>query len=333
MNIVSGKIGFANPYVLLLLLFIPLGFYLIRRYRRAAMIYPVTRRFANTMRSIRVILWRTLPYIWAVGLGLLIVAAARPRAGFTVEKKYTKGIDIVIALDISSSMYAVDFQPKNRIEVAKLEAKNFIKGRPNDRIGLVVFASKAFPQCPLTIDHNILLQLLDKVSVGDIEDGTAIGDAIITAAGRLRNSKAKSKVIILLTDGRNNTGKIDPITAAQAAAALGIKIYTIGMGKRGKVLYPVKDVFGRTRLVPMDIPIDEDALRQIASSANGKYFRATSREKLRKIYQEIDKLEKTKIIVKRFKRYKELFYYPLIAGFILVLIAIVFEYLVVRQIP
>ncbi len=332
-DILGGKLTFANPWGLVWLLVIPLCYWMLRKFGRATMLYTVTRRFKGVRTSFRVKLWRMMPYFWLGAIALFSLAAARPQAGRDIEKTYTEGVDIVIALDISSSMLAVDFKPKNRIEAAKLEAEKFIEGRKNDRIGLVIFASKAFPQCPLTIDHQVVRNLLKRIEVGMIDDGTAIGDAIITAANRLRKSEAKSKVIILLTDGRNNMGRIEPGTAAQAAAALGIKIYTIGMGKLGKALYPVKDPWGRTRLVPMDIEIDEPTLRQIAATTGGQYFRATNTERLRRIYAEIDQMEKTKIEVKRFKRYRELFQIPLVFGFILLCAAVFLENLVVRQIP
>ncbi len=334
-DIFGGSIDFANPWALLFLLLVPFGYWLMKRFPRATMLYTVTRRFKkpNRRKSFRVSLWRSVPHLWAIAIVLFSLAAARPQAGQNIEKVYTQGIDIVMTLDISSSMYAVDFKPKNRIQAAKIEAANFIEGRENDRIGLVIFASKAFPQCPLTIDHNVLLELLKQVDIGMIDDGTAIGDAIITAGNRLRKSKAKSKVIILLTDGRNNCGRIDPETAAQACAAIGAKIYAIGMGKRGKALYPMKDTFGNTRYVPMDVEIDEQTLREIADATGGKYFRATDTKKLHKIYQEIDKMEKTKIEVKRYKRYKELFQFPLFLGFLFSAMAIVIEYIIVRPIP
>lgn len=332
-NIFGGALKFANPWGFAWIILIPMGYWLIKRYGRATMLYTVTRRFKHIPSSFRVKLWKVLPHFWAAAILLFAVSAARPQAGQDVEKVYTEGIDIVIAMDISSSMLAIDFKPKNRIEAAKLEAEKFIEGRETDRIGLVTFASKAFPQCPLTIDHKIVTELLRRVDVGMIEDGTAIGDAIITAANRLRKSDAKSKIIILLTDGRNNTGRIEPATAAQAAAAINIKIYTIAMGKLGKALYPVKDHFGRTRHVPMDVEIDETTLREISTTTKGQYFRATDTERLRKIYGEIDKMEKTKIETKRFKRFHELYAIPFLIGFLIMALAIFMQYIVIRQIP
>ncbi len=332
-DIFGGTLKFANPFGFAWILLIPIGYWAMKKFGSATMLYTIVKRFKHLPSSFRVKLWRMLPYLWALTIFLFSVAAARPRAGHDVEKIFTEGIDIVITSDISSSMLAVDFKPKNRIEASKIEAKNFIKGRENDRIGLVIFASKAFPQCPLTIDHEIVLNLLEQIHIGMIQDGTAIGDAIITAANRLRKSKAKSKVIILLTDGRNNTGQIEPSTAAQAAAALDIKIYTIAMGKLGKALYPVQDHFGRTRYVPMDVEIDEPTLKGIAQITGGKYFRATDTKKLRKIYGEINQMEKTKIETKRFRKYRELFQIPLFLGFLIMALAVFLQYVVVRQIP
>ena len=332
-EILGGTLKFANPWGFILIVLLPLGYLLLRRFGKATMLYTVTRRFKNLPRTIRVRLWIILPYVWIIILLLFIIASARPQAGRDIEKVHTEGIDIVITLDISTSMEAIDFKPKNRIEAAKIEAERFTQGRPNDRIGIVIFASKAFPQCPLTIDHTIVEGLLQQVTTGMKEDGTAIGDAIITAANRLRKSKAKSKVIILLTDGRNNTGRVEPSTAAQAAGALEIKIYTVGMGKLGKAQYPYKDMFGRTRYALLDVEIDEATLEEIASITNGKYFRATNTEKLRSIYEEIDKMEKTKIEVNRYRHYKELYKYPLFLGMILMGLAVFLQYVVIRQIP
>lgn len=332
-HIIGGTLEFANPWGLLLLVLVPAGYYLLARFRSPTMIYTVTSRFKGTWkRSFRVKLWKLIPHLWAGAIFFFSLAAARPRAGNEVQKIYTRGIDIVITLDISSSMLAMDFKP-NRVEAAKKEAAKFIEGRPNDRIGLVVFAARAFPQCPLTIDHSVVLRLLDQVQVGMIEDGTAIGDAIVTAANRLRKSKAKSKVIILLTDGRNNAGRVDPVTAANAAAALGIKIYAIGVGTLGKAPYPVQDAFGRTHYAMMDVKIDEETLKQVAQVTGGEYFRATNNKKLNKIYQQIDQMEKTKIEVKRYKHYKDLFQLPMFLGFLLMAAAVGIEYIVVRPLP
>ena len=252
-------------------------------------------------------------------LCLLILAFARPQSGIKGEDVITQGIDIVLTIDISSSMLAEDIKP-NRVNAAKVVAADFIKGRNNDRIGLVVFSGEAYTQCPLTIDYGILLGFMDQIHVGMIEDGTAIGMGLATAVNRLRNSEAKSKVIILLTDGRNNKGEVDPLTAAQAAQAFDIRVYTIGAGTRGTAMYPVQDPFFGKRYVPMQVDIDEGILTRIADMTEGKYFRATNQESLRHIYKEIDDLEKTKIKVKEYTRYSELFYYLLgLAGLFLLI--------------
>jgi len=269
----------------------------------------------------------------SAALALLIVAMARPQAGQVEQEITTEGIDIVLTLDISSSMLAEDFKPHNRLEAAKVVASDFIKGRTSDRIGLVVFAAKSFTQCPLTLDYGILLDFIRQVEIGMIEDGTAIGMAIATAASRLKDSKAESKVIILLTDGENNRGQLDPITAAKVAKAFGIRIYTVGMGRKGEALYPVDHpIFGRQyRRVP--VKIDEKMLKEIARLTDGKYFRATDKSSLDNIFKEIDQLEKTKIEVEEYTRYEELFPRFLLAGLGLVFLEIVVSNTRFRKIP
>lgn len=240
--------------------------------------------------------WRLLPALLRLGaLALLVLALARPQSGTHSREVISEGVDIVMALDISTSMKGEDFRPRNRLEEAKAQAAEFVSRRESDRIGLVVFAGQAFTQCPLTLDHDLLAEFLSQVKMGVVEDGTAIGGAIATAANRLRESQAKSKVMVLLTDGDNNAGSVDPLTAARAAAAMGIKIHTIGVGKDGKVPYPVDDVlFGRRyQYVPTNL--NEDALREIAALSGGRYYRAQNNEALARIYAEIDKLERTEI--------------------------------------
>lgn len=257
--------------------------------------------------------WRfLLPALRGIAMILIIIAIARPQKLSEDREVSTEGIDIMLALDISTSMLAEDFQPKNRLEAAKLVAAEFIRGRSSDQIGLVVFAGQSFTQCPLTLDYNLLTGLLDQVNIqlvteGTIEDGTAIGMAIANAVNRLRSSKAKSRIVILLTDGQNNRGEIDPLTASAAAKALGIRIYTIGVGTEGMAPYPVKDPFGRIVYQQVPVKIDEELLRRISDETGGKYFRATDEQTLRKVYQEIDKLEKSKIRVHQYRRTAELF--------------------------
>ncbi len=303
-------IHFADPQFLLLLLVIP---FLIWRHFRGGKRRAATLRYSNTgllqqaVRPNRVRWRQSLFWLRMAAVALVVVGLARPQSGHTEEEIITEGIDIVLTLDISSSMLAEDFRPLNRLEAAKQVAEKFIRGRRSDRIGLVVFAGKSFTQCPLTLDYGIVINFLQSVKVGLIEDGTAIGLAIANAVNRLRHSEAKSKVVILLTDGRNNRGEIDPITAAKVAKAMGVRIYAIGVGTRGQALYPVNDpIFGK-RYVRMPVDIDEGMLRQVARLTNGRYFRATDRESLEKIFEEIDRLEKTKIEVKEYTRYTELF--------------------------
>jgi Ca-activated chloride channel homolog len=266
-------------------------------------------------------------------IGLLIICFARPQSGRTEEQILTEGIDIIMAMDISSSMLAEDFKPNNRLEAAKLVAADFIKGRTNDRIGMVVFAAKSFTQCPLTLDYGILLKFLQDIKIGMVDDGTAIGMAIANCTNRLRSSSAKSKVVILLTDGRNNTGELDPITAAKVAKAYKLRIYTIGAGKRGDALYPVDDPILGKRYVRLPVQIDEELLRSIASITGGKYFRATDKTSLEQIYKEIGELEKTKIEVKEYTRYKELFVNYLLLALGVLIVEVVLANTRFRKLP
>jgi Ca-activated chloride channel family protein len=302
---------FANPEFLYLLAVIPALIYWYmkkNRSRAGSLQYSNLGLVKSVDTAGRKINYRHALFgLRMLALVLLVVAFARPQAGRTEQEVITEGIDIVVALDISSSMLAEDFKPHNRLEAAKLVAQDFIKGRANDRIGMVVFAAKSFTQCPLTLDYGILLTFIQQVEIGMIEDGTAIGMGIANAAQRLRDSKAKSKVIILLTDGQNNRGQLDPLTAAKVAQAFGIRIYTVGVGTYGDALYPVDDpIFGK-RYVRMPVQIDEEGLKEIARITNGSYFRATDKESLDQIFKEIDQLEKTKIELKQYTRFKELF--------------------------
>jgi Ca-activated chloride channel family protein len=269
-----------------------------------------------------------------VVISLLILGFARPQSGTKEEKIITEGIDIILAMDISSSMRAEDLaQHRNRLDVTKEVATQFIKERSNDRIGMVVFSGKSFTQCPLTLDYGIVLNFLKEIQIGMIEDGTAIGMAIANCVNRLRASKAKSKVVILLTDGRNNRGELDPLTAAQIAKTMNVRIYTIGAGKRGEALYPIDDPFLGKRYVPMRVDIDDEVLTKIANITGGKYFRATDKKSLEKIYQEIGELEKTKIEVKEFTRYEELFINFLALAFGVLMLEIILANTRFRRIP
>ncbi|MBN1825807.1 MAG: VWA domain-containing protein [Candidatus Eisenbacteria bacterium] len=251
---------------------------------------------------------RHLPAILRMAaVTLLLLALARPQSGTRDVRVRAEGVDILIAMDVSGSMQAIDFEPNNRLDAAKTVAAEFIRGRESDQLGLVVFAAVSFVQCPLTLDADVLLGLLDEIRIGMVEDGTAIGMAIVNCANRLEASEAKSKVAILLTDGVNNTGRIDPITAAELARAVGVRVYTIGVGSRGEALFPVRDpVFG-TRYVRRPVEIDEETLRKIADGTGGRYFRATDTEALRTIFREIGEMEKTEVTSKEYVNYYDLY--------------------------
>ncbi len=328
---------FANPEYLVLLIFVPLiAYYYWRKGHRLSgqVKFSTLKYMRNIPVSWRQRLRKNLYILRLLVITLIILGLARPQSGTRKQEITTEGIDIMMALDVSSSMLAEDFKPKNRIEAAKKVADEFIKGRNNDRIGLVIFAGEAFTQCPLTLDYGVLMDLLNKVQVAPRDwDGTAIGNGLATAVTRLKDSKAKSKVIILLTDGRNNAGEIDPLTAAQIAQTFNIRIYTIGAGTRGSALYPVDDpIFGR-RYVNMPVEIDENLLQRVAAQTGGKYFRATDTEKLRQIYQEINEMEKTKIQVKEFTKYKELYVNYAGAGLLLLLLELLLAHTWLRKLP
>jgi len=315
---------FANKYSLLLLvLLVPLAW----AYWRWVWKRRRSIRFSDLGTALRVNRrWsRYQPHIpfalRLLVLVLLIVAMARPRSGVTYEDISSEGIDIVLTMDVSSSMLAEDLKRGiSRLEVAKKVVADFISRRKHDRIGLVAFAAKAITRCPPTLDYRILDSQIEQLQIGSIEDGTAIGVALASSANRLRNSKAKSRVIVLLTDGMNNRGEIDPLTAARVSEAQGLKVYTIGVGTRGTAPVPVKDAFGRTRYQQIPVEIDEKVLREIASMTGGKYYRAMDARELQNIYQQIDTLEKTKIEVREYKRFRELFalfLFPALGVFVL----------------
>ncbi|MBC8185530.1 VWA domain-containing protein [candidate division KSB1 bacterium] len=328
---------FHDPEFLILLLVVPfLIYWYIRRHTKAS----GTMRFSNlgnikNIRSTPSKKYRHVLFLFRLfAVILLIIAFARPQSGTKEEQIITEGIDIIMAMDISSSMLAEDLaRHKNRLDVTKEVAGQFISERTNDRIGMVVFSAKSYTQCPLTLDYGILLKFLQEIHIGMIEDGTAIGMAVANCVNRLRSSKAKSKVVILLTDGRNNRGELDPVTAAQIAKTMKVRIYTIGAGKHGEALYPIDDPFLGKRYVPMKVDIDEDVLKKIASTTGGRYFRATDKTSLQKIYQEIGELEKTKIEVKEFTRYSELFVNFLLAALGLLLLEVILANTRFRKIP
>lgn len=266
-----------------------------------------------------------------LGIGLLIVALARPQSTMSWQNVTTEGIDIILAIDISSSMLAEDFKP-NRLEASKSVALEFISGRPNDRVGLVVFSGESFTQCPLTTDHSVLRNLFEDVKSGIIEDGTAIGMGLATGISRLKDSEAKSKIVILLTDGVNNAGSIAPITAAEIASTFGIRVYTVGVGSKGTAPFPVQTAFGK-QYRDMEVKIDEEMLREIALNTGGVYYRAVDKNKLAAIYEEIDKLEKSKIEVTEFRKKTERFLPLVVLATILLLLEFVLKNTFFRSIP
>lgn len=325
---------FANPEFLWLLAIIPALVYIFWR-RRKTMVtelqFSSLQPFATTPKSLRERLRHSPVGLRLMGLACLIIALARPQSISSRQNISTEGIDIVLLLDVSGSMLAEDFTP-NRISAAKQVASDFIDGRQNDRIGLVIFSGESFTQCPLTTDYTVLKNLLQQVKNGMIVDGTAIGMAIANGVNRLKDSQAKSKVMILLTDGVNNRGEVDPITAAKIAATYGVRIYTVGVGAEGEAPYPVQTPFGiRRQLIPVDL--DEKALSAIADMTGGKYFRATDNSKLMAIYKEIDKLERTKIEVTAYKRYTELFDTWLFLGLAFVVLEVGLSSTVLRKVP
>lgn len=304
-----------------------------RRFQSAALRYSDIRIVKRAARTGRQKYRFILTLLRIVAVILFVIAFARPRAGTEVTDVSSEGIDIMMLLDCSSSMMAEDFKPNNRLFVAKEELKKFVQKRNNDRVGLVVFARYAYTQCPLTTDYGVLLNFVDRVDFGAVDDGTAIGMAIATAVNRLRESEAKSKIIVLLTDGDNNAGEIDPITAANLAAAMDIKVYTIGAGKPGNAMYPVQDpIFGK-RYVYMPTKIDEASLSEIAKRTGGIYYRARSGEELSKIYSAIDSLEKTEIKIAAHVQYRELFHVFVVAGFVLLALEILLANTYFRKLP
>jgi len=266
-------------------------------------------------------------------LALAIVALARPQKGTEEEEILTEGVDIVIALDASGSMAAEDYAPRNRLVVAKRVIGQFVEGLRHDRVGLVVFAGKALTRCPLTLDYGVLLQVIDSVELGTMDDGTAIGNALATALNRLRSSPAKSKVIVLVTDGVNNRGEVQPLDAAKIARTLGVKIYTVGVGSRGTARFPVRDHFGQVVYVNLPVEIDEDSLTRIAEMTGGIYYRSTDRPSLEKIFSEIAHLEKTKVEVKTYTHYNERFVDFLMPALGLLVLAAVAERTRFRKLP
>lgn len=324
---------FANPgYLFLLLLLIPvIGWYIYElRKSDASVQIGDSRVLGKQPKTLRVRLLH-LPFILRVsGITLLCIALARPQLTNRWSSESTEGIDIMMALDISGTMLAEDLRP-NRLEAAKQVASDFVIARPNDQIGLVVFAGESFTQCPLTTDHAVLVNLFKSVEYGLIEDGTAIGLGLANAVNRIKDSQTKSKVVILLTDGSNNRGDIDPQTAADIAKTFGIRVYTIGVGSYGEARVPVQTPMG-TQYMTMDSEFDETTLRRIAETTGGQYFRATDNSSLKKIYEQIDQLEKTKLRVREYAKHSENFAPFLYAALACLLLEVLLRYFLLRTI-
>jgi Ca-activated chloride channel homolog len=331
-------IYFANPWFLLLLLAIPM-LALMRGARGGApaVTFSSLTPFKTLGHQAKSKAGSFLTSIFFVSLALFIAALARPQAGKTITHIEASGIDIMIVLDVSRSMLAEDFtignQRANRLEATKKVTEEFIKSRPNDRIGMTAFAGRPYLVSPLTLDHDWLLKNLERIRIGLVEDGTAIGSAIASAANRLKQRQAKSKVIILLTDGENNAGRIEPKTAAEAAEALGIKIYAIGAGTRGLAPYPLVDPFGRTIYRNVRVEFNEEVLKEVAQVTHGQYYRATDTRSLERIYAQIDQLEKTTEEQLQFREYRDLFPWFVGAGLSLLTLQLMLSLTIWRKLP
>ncbi|MBL7996638.1 VWA domain-containing protein [bacterium] len=313
-----NSLEFADPHFFVLLILVPvILFWRKMKLAKSAVVYSNVQIIRAVKPSLRQRTQPVLHWLQILILVLLIIAMARPRTRNSQSSVTSEGIDIMMALDVSRSMLIEDMGNLNRMDAAKDVAEQFVRGRQSDRVGLVIFAGKSFTQCPLTVDYQILTSLIRQVSIGMVEDGTAIGMGLINSINRLRESKSKSKVIILLTDGQNNRGEIDPLTAAQIAQALNIRVYTIGAGKDGLARIPVDDPFFGKQYVTAEVKIDEETLKGIAEITGGQYFRATNLKALEEIYEQIGQLEKTKIDVKTYFRYEDLYPWVLIPALFL----------------
>ena len=329
-----NDITFKHPYFLWLLLLIPFMvyfFFVFKRNNRPTILMSnidAVKFYKPTLRQ-RLI---NLPIILRLfAISFFIVALSRPQSSSKASNVKTEGISIVVALDISSSMLAEDFRP-NRIEAAKKVAVDFIEGRPNDLIGLVVFSGESFSQCPITTDHSVLINMMKDIKTGMLTDGTAIGEGLATAIDRIKDAKTKSKVVVLITDGVNNSGSIPPLTAGEIAKTFGVRVYTIGVGTQGMAPYPQQTPFG-IQYQNMEVQIDEKLMKQIADDTDGKYFRATNNKKLSAIFSEIDKMERSKIEVTEFKRYSELYFPYALIGLLLISLEMILRYTWFRTIP
>lgn len=324
----------AQPYFLLLLLLLPLIlWYFYREQKQRSVVFRIsTTEGIKGIPTSWKVKWRpVLIVLRSIAFIAFVIALARPQKTNVSESIDSEGIDIVLSMDISGSMMAEDFKP-NRLSAAKDNAIKFVDARPTDRIGLVIFSGESFTQCPITIDHNVLKEQISQIESGMLQDGTAIGDGLATAVNRLRDSKGKSKVIILMTDGINNLGKVGPELALEIAKAYHIKVYTIGIGTIGQALMPIPTPFGvKKEMVP--VQIDEPLLKKIATQTGGQYFRATGNSKLESIYQSIDKLEKTSVQVNAYKHYAELFFWFAFTGVVALALEIILSLTIFRRLP
>jgi Ca-activated chloride channel family protein len=337
MNPLTG-FSFANPWILLLLLGIPALAFLKGKFGgTAGVTFSNTAMLAKLGRRQRSKAGAFLAALTYLALALFIIALARPQFGRVTTRVQATGVDIMLALDVSRSMLAEDFtignRRANRIDAVKLVTEQFIRERPNDRIGIIAFAGRPYLVSPLTLDHDWLIRNLERLRIGLVEDGTAIGSAIASAANRLKDKEAKTKLIVLLTDGDNNAGKVQPLTAAEAAKALGIRIYTVGAGTDGEAPFPLQNAFGRTVYRNVLVKFDEKVLQDIAAMTNGRYFRATDTKSLETIFSEIDKLEKSKVEVEKTAQYRDLFAWFLLPGLACLAIEILLSQTLWRRLP
>ena len=330
-----SNLDFAYPafFYALLLLPVMIGWYIWRgRNSTSFMTLSGFENLDERVGTSRIWLRHILFVFRLLVITLIIIVLARPRSSNQWEKVTTEGIDIVMCMDVSGSMRAMDFKP-NRLEASKNVGIEFVNARQDDRFGLVVFAGESFTQCPMTTDRGVVINFMKDIDFGVIEDGTAIGMGLATAVNRIKESRARSKVIILLTDGVNNRGDVGPVTAAEIAASFGIRVYTIGVGSHGSAPVPVQDAFGRMMTRRMPVEIDEDVLKAIAEKTGGSYFRATDNNTLREIYQQIDQMEKTRLDVKQFSKKKEEYFPFLLAAMLILLFEIMLRYTIFRTIP
>ena len=325
---------FRNPEFLWLLLIVPvlaLYFWRYKRKRRPRMRISTTEAFRHYKPTLRQRLINLPIVLRVLAVAMLVVALARPQSSSSASNVKTEGISIVIALDISSSMLAEDFRP-NRIDAAKKVALDFIEGRPNDLIGMVIFSGQSFTQCPITSDHSVLKNLMGDIKTGLLKDGTAIGEGLATAISRVKDAPTKSKVVVLITDGVNNAGSIPPLTAGEIAKTFGIRVYAVGVGTNGMAPYPQQTLFG-TQYINVPVNIDEDLLTSIAGATDGRYFRAQNNRRLEAIFSEIDRLEKSKIEITEFKRYSEEYLPVALAACLLFVIELILRYTWLRSLP